>query len=149
MRRLHGLPCEGRGVKPLSLAAAGRGAGVTRACAAPRAVFLLGKHPEAMARLEAELDAAGLLVTPARSAPRPFAYADISKLPWLDTCVKARARRPPKALAGPSSATSTCCSWRDSGHAVVRGRPPDARAGGPAVERAVRLSGSWCGRCMS
>ena len=54
-------------------------------------MFLLGKHPEAMARLETELDAAGLLVTEQRPAPRAFTYADISKLPWLDACVKARA----------------------------------------------------------
>ena len=54
-------------------------------------MFLLGKHPEAMARLETELDAAGLLVTEQRPAPRTFTYADISKLPWLDACVKARA----------------------------------------------------------
>ena len=43
-----------------------------------------------MARLEAELDAAGLLVTPQRPRPRPLTYADISKLPWLDACVKVR-----------------------------------------------------------
>ena len=53
-------------------------------------VFLLGKHTEAMARLEAELDAAGLLMTPERPQPRALTYADISKLPWLDACVKAR-----------------------------------------------------------
>jgi len=97
-------------VRPLSRVAAGGGASVTRACAAPRAVFLLGKHPEAMARLESELDAAGLLVTPARPAPRAFAYADISKLPWLDACVKARARRPPAALAAPPTAASPCAA---------------------------------------
>lgn len=51
-------------------------------------MFLLGKHPEAMARLETELDAAGLLVTPQRPQPRALTYADISKLPWLDACVK-------------------------------------------------------------
>ena len=51
-------------------------------------MFLLGKHPEAMARLEAELDAAGLPVTPQRPQPRALTYADISKLPWLDACVK-------------------------------------------------------------
>ncbi|KAK9834011.1 hypothetical protein WJX81_002816 [Elliptochloris bilobata] len=63
-------------------------------------MFLLGKHPEAMARLEAELDAAGLLVTPERPQPRTFTYADISKLPWLDACVKESMRLQPVAHAG-------------------------------------------------
>ena len=51
-------------------------------------LYLLAKHPEAMAKLEAELDAAGLLVTPARPRPRPFTFADISKLRYLDAVLK-------------------------------------------------------------
>ena len=54
------------------------------------ALYLLAKHPHAMAKVESELDAAGLLVTPARPHPRPFAFADISKLPYLDAVLKAR-----------------------------------------------------------
>ena len=53
-------------------------------------LYLLAKHPAAMAKLEAELDAAGLLVTPARPRPRPFTFPDISKLPFLDAVLKAR-----------------------------------------------------------
>ena len=53
-------------------------------------LYLLAKHPKAMARLEAELDAAGLLATPARPRPRPFTFADISKLRYLDAVLKVR-----------------------------------------------------------
>jgi cytochrome P450 len=68
-------------------------------------LYLLAKHPAAAAALEAELDAAGLLATPARPHPRPFAFADISRLRYLDAVLKARAlilglhlmTRPPRA----------------------------------------------------
>lgn len=53
-------------------------------------LYFLTKHPAAMAKLEAELDQAGLLATPARPHPREFVYADIGKLPYLDACIKAR-----------------------------------------------------------
>ena len=53
-------------------------------------LYLLAKHPAAMAKLERELDDAGLLVTPARPRPRPFTFYDISKLPYLDAVLKAR-----------------------------------------------------------
>ncbi len=43
-----------------------------------------------MAKLEAELDAAGLLVTPERPQPRSFTFADISKLHYLDCVIKVR-----------------------------------------------------------
>ena len=43
-----------------------------------------------MARLEAELDAAGLLVTAERPQPRAFTFADISKLRYLDCVIKVR-----------------------------------------------------------
>jgi len=43
-----------------------------------------------MAKLEAELDAAGLLVTTERSQPRAFNFADISKLRYLDCVIKVR-----------------------------------------------------------
>jgi len=51
---------------------------------------LLAQHPEAMAKLEAELDAAGLLVTTERPQPRAFNFADISKLRYLDCVIKVR-----------------------------------------------------------
>ena len=52
--------------------------------------YFLVQHPQAMARLEAELDAAGLLVTAQRPQPRAFTYADISKLRYLDCVIKVR-----------------------------------------------------------
>ena len=54
------------------------------------ALYLLAKHPAAMANLEKELDDVGLLVTRARPRPRPFAFPDISRLPYLDAVLKAR-----------------------------------------------------------
>jgi len=53
-------------------------------------LYLLAKHPAALAALEKELDGAGLLATPARPHPRPFAFADISRLRYLDAVLKAR-----------------------------------------------------------
>lgn len=53
-------------------------------------LYFLSKNPAAMAKLEAELDAAGLLVTEQRPQPREFAYADISKLRYLDCVIKVR-----------------------------------------------------------
>ena len=50
--------------------------------------YLLATHPEAEAKVAAELDAAGLLVTPARPAPRPLEYADLSKLQYLGWAIK-------------------------------------------------------------
>jgi hypothetical protein len=41
-----------------------------------------------MAKLEAELDAAGLLKTPQNPTPRQFTHADIGKLRYLDCCIK-------------------------------------------------------------
>ena len=54
-------------------------------------LYLLARHPEAMAKLEKELDDAGLLVTSARPRPRAFTFADISKLRYLDAMLKVRA----------------------------------------------------------
>lgn len=41
-----------------------------------------------MAKVEAELDSAGLLKTAANPTPRQFTYADIGKLHYLDCCIK-------------------------------------------------------------
>lgn len=50
--------------------------------------YFLAKNPEAMAKLEAELAEAGLLVTPANPTPRAFTFADIGKLHYLDRVIK-------------------------------------------------------------
>lgn len=55
--------------------------------------FNLIKHPQVMAKLEKELDAAGLLVTPERPEPRSFTFADI-QLPYLQAVVKVVKRSP-------------------------------------------------------
>lgn len=57
-------------------------------------LYLLAKHPAVQAKLEAELDAAGLLATPARPHPRAFTFADISRLRYLDAVLKVRAGAP-------------------------------------------------------
>ena len=54
--------------------------------------YFLAKNPEAMAKLEAELAEAGLLVTPTNPTPRAFTFADIGKLPYLDRVIKVRRR---------------------------------------------------------
>ena len=47
------------------------------------ALYCLATHPEAAARVNAELDAAGLLASPSRPVPRPLQYDDLSKLKFL------------------------------------------------------------------
>ena len=64
---------------------------MTEALPAPGARrYLISQHPEVEARLAAELDAAGLLVTPARPQPRPLAHADLSRLVYLNCVLKVR-----------------------------------------------------------
>ena len=62
--------------------------------------YFLAKHPQAMAKLEAELDAAGLLVTAQRPRPRAITFADISKLRYLDCVVKVACKSAPVLLGG-------------------------------------------------
>ena len=45
---------------------------------------LLAAHPEQERALVAELDAAGLLATPANPSPRPMAFSDLPRLTYLD-----------------------------------------------------------------
>lgn len=52
--------------------------------------YFLAKNPKSMARLEAELEEAGLLVTVANPHPRPFSFSDIGKLHFLDAVIKVR-----------------------------------------------------------
>lgn len=70
-----------------------------------RTLYLLVKHPSDLARLERELDEAGLLVTAANPRPRPFTYADIGKLRWLDCCMRVR----PAALHPTTTACRSLC----------------------------------------
>eukprot|EP00884_Botryococcus_braunii_P020070 jgi/Botrbrau1/6747/Bobra.0324s0032.1 len=62
-------------------------------------MYELVKNPRVMAKLEAELDAAGLLVSPERPQPRRFAFSDI-QLPYLQAVVKESMRLHPVALNG-------------------------------------------------
>jgi hypothetical protein len=52
-------------------------------------LWFLCQNPPAMAKLEAELDAAGLLKSATNPAPRPLTFSDIGHLKWLDACIKA------------------------------------------------------------
>ena len=88
-------------------------------------LYFLTKHPEVMAALEAELDAAGLLFTPQRPQPRQFTYADIGKLPYLDAVIKARlAPSSPAHILGPLPACS--CSPPGRLHAGASGHQSPA-----------------------
>ena len=53
--------------------------------------WFLAQNPPALAKLEKELDTAGLLKTPQNPNPRCFTYGDIGKLHWLDCCIKVSA----------------------------------------------------------
>ena len=55
--------------------------------------YLISQHPEVEARLAAELDAAGLLVTPGRPQPRPLEHADLGRLTYLSWVCKVRGLR--------------------------------------------------------
>ena len=61
----------------------------TTAHAATWVLFQLSQHPAAEAAVEAELDAAGLLVTPARPRPRALEHADLTGLVYLQAVIKA------------------------------------------------------------
>ncbi len=52
--------------------------------------YLISQHPEVEARLAAELDEAGLLVTPERPQPRDLTHADLSRLTYLNCVLKVR-----------------------------------------------------------
>ena len=56
---------------------------------APRR-YTIQQHPEVEAKLLAELDAAGLLVTADRPHPRPMEYADLGRLTYLTWVCKVR-----------------------------------------------------------
>jgi len=70
-------------------------------------LYLVSQHPQAEAALAAELDAAGLLVTAARPAPRALTFDDLGALPYLAAVIKARAlpARPPRVPVTTNCAT--------------------------------------------
>lgn len=61
------------------------------------ALYLVSQYPEAQCRLEAELDAAQLLVTPWRPVPREMAFEDLPRLPYLQAVVREAMRMYPVA----------------------------------------------------
>lgn len=62
--------------------------------------YLISQHPEVEAKLVAELDAAGLLATPANPKPRAVEYSDLAKLPYLGWVCKEAMRVRPVASSG-------------------------------------------------
>ena len=52
-------------------------------------LWFLCQNPGALAKLEAELDAAGLMKGVSNPSPRQFTFNDIGHLKWLDACIKA------------------------------------------------------------
>ncbi|EIE23073.1 cytochrome P450 [Coccomyxa subellipsoidea C-169] len=66
---------------------------------------LLAAHPEQEKALAAELDAAGLLLTPANPSPRPMAFSDLPRLTYLDGVIKESLRMFPVAATGLSRCT--------------------------------------------
>lgn len=52
--------------------------------------YLISQHPEVEAKLAAELDEAGLLVTPERPQPRALTHADLARLTYLNCVLKVR-----------------------------------------------------------
>ena len=56
--------------------------------------YLIQQHPEVEAKLVAELDKAGLLLTPQRLTPRTMEYADLAHLTYLSWVCKAGSSLP-------------------------------------------------------
>ena len=51
-------------------------------------IYKVAQHPEVEAKITAELDSLGLLVTPQNPKPRPLEYADLTKLTYLGAVIK-------------------------------------------------------------
>lgn len=49
---------------------------------------MITQHPEVERKVLAELDAHGLLVTPARPNPRSLEWDDLGKLTYTNNCIK-------------------------------------------------------------
>ena len=107
--------------------------------------YLLSQHPEVEARVVAELDGAGLLATPSNPDPRPVAYSDLARLPYLGAVCKEAMRVRPVASSGttrrvkrdlmingyliPAGATILCPF--DAVHKLPSNWGPDAEAFNP------------------
>lgn len=50
--------------------------------------YLISQHPEVEEQVVAELDKAGLLASKERPHPRPLEFEDLSRLPYLNACLK-------------------------------------------------------------
>lgn len=64
------------------------------------ALALLCWHPEALLKVEKELEAHGLLVAPHRPTPRQLTYADLSALSYLGQVIKEAMRLVPVVAGG-------------------------------------------------
>ena len=71
--------------------------------------YLLTQHPEVEAKVAAELDAAGLLATPACPEPPVMTAASIPKLPYLQAVIKVCLLAP--AAEAPRPGPSMCIFW--------------------------------------
>ena len=60
--------------------------------------FMIAQHPEVEQKVLAELDAHGLLVTPARPNPRPLEWDDLGKLTYTNSCIKVELAPSPPVL---------------------------------------------------
>ena len=63
-------------------------------------------HPEVQRRIAEELDARGLLATPANPAPRRPQHADLAALPYLDAVLRESLRLLPVSAVGMQRATA-------------------------------------------
>ena len=66
--------------------------------------YLIQQHPEVEAKLVAELDKAGLLLTPQRLTPRAMEYADLAHLTYLSWVCKANSHPVRMAMSEPYDA---------------------------------------------
>lgn len=83
------------------------------------ALFLLASHPQAAARVAAELDEHGLLVMPRRPRPRQLEYADLSKLKYLGQVLKESMRLVPVVAGGTARRSAKELTLR--GHRIPAG----------------------------
>lgn len=65
--------------------------------------YLISQHPEVDAKLAAELDKAGLLVTSERPMPRAMEYADLTRLTYLGWVCKVTTLAMPTVAAEPGN----------------------------------------------
>lgn len=73
---------------------------------------MISQHAEVAAKLAAELETMGLLVTAARPQPRPLEYADLAQLPYLQAVIKVLLLRLLVWLMDPASACAPCSTQK-------------------------------------